>query len=148
MQIRTIAVTVTAERDAVFGFLADIENLPKWAGDFCERVELRRNGWLAYTSLGDMMVAAEADDRTGVIDLQIEPSADQSGWFLLRVVSLARRSTMVSFTFIQPAVLADELYEQQYQSWRREMEGLILRFGGGAVHRSAEAANFAVLGVN
>jgi len=148
MQIRTIAVTVSAKCDLVFGFLADIENLPKWAGDFCERIELRRNGWLAYTSLGDAMLAAEADDHTGVIDLRIEPAANRPGWFLLRVVPVSPMSTLVSFTFIQPPVLSDKLYEQQYVSWRRAMEGLLPRVGGGELHSSVEVSHFGVLGLN
>ena len=42
MNIRTIALSVAAPRDTVFNFLADIENLPKWAGSWCERLTLER----------------------------------------------------------------------------------------------------------
>jgi uncharacterized protein YndB with AHSA1/START domain len=32
MNIHPLTVTVSAPRDTVFNFLADIENLPRWAG--------------------------------------------------------------------------------------------------------------------
>jgi hypothetical protein len=148
MQIRTIAITVAAARDVVFNFLADIENLPKWAVDFCERIELRRDGWLAYTSQGDVMMTADADDRTGIIDLRFGSSTGQPGLFLLRVVLLAGKSTMVSFTFIQPPALSDEHYELQYQTWLGVLQGLIRRFGGGELHAPQEAWKLGALGLN
>ena len=108
MKIRTLSVTVPASRDTVYNFLADIENLPKWATEFCERIELRHNGWWAYTSQGEMMVESEADDHTGVIDLRVGPSVDALVMFPLRVFPLTTKRTLVSFTFIQPAELPDE----------------------------------------
>jgi len=136
MNIRTIAITVSAPRDTVFNFLADIENLPKWATEFCERIELRRGRWWALTAQGELIIDCETSVGTGVIDLRAGPSPDQLSLFPIRVLPLGLRQALVSFTFLQPAGLPDELYEKQYQSLLVEMQGLIRRFGGGEIHAS------------
>ena len=148
MTIRTLSLTVPASRDVVYRFLADVENFPKWAAGYCESIELHRRGWLAYTSQGEMVVELEADDRTGVIDLRVGPSADKFRLFPLRVWSLSNEKTAVSFTLIQTAELSDEQYETQYRSWCDEMDGLIRRFGGGELHAPEAVTGLSVFGVN
>ena len=148
MHIRTIAVTLAAPRDTVFNYLADIENLPKWATEFCERIELRHGRWWASTSQGEMLVEVETSAGTGVIDMRAGPAVDQLGLFPIRVLPLALHRAFVSFTFMQPPGLPDELYEKQYQSLLIEMRGLIQRFGGGELHPPALAPELAELGRN
>ncbi len=65
----TAVLTVAATPMQVFRELADIENLPRWAGGFCERVTLSRGRWVGLTSLGEMYLALEADERVGAITL-------------------------------------------------------------------------------
>ena len=148
MQVRTYALSVDASRDAVFNFLADIENLPKWATGFGERLELRYSGWWAYTSRGEMIVEAEADDRTGVIDLRIGPSVDKLENFPLRVLALSGTRTLVSFSLIQPPDLPNEQYEKRCRSLQFEIQKLILRFGGGELHVPEADPQAGVLGLN
>ena len=148
MHIRTVSISVSSPRDTVFHFLADIENLPKWATEFCECLELRQGRWWAYTSQGEMLVEMETGVGTGVIDLRAGPAPDKLGLFPLRVLPLSARSALVSFTFIQPPGLPDELYEKQYESLRVEMRGLVRRFGGGELHAPDEAPQLAALGLN
>jgi len=148
MQIRTVSVAVFAPRDTVFNFLADIENLPKWAAGFCERLELRHNGWWAYTTRGEMIVESDADDRTGVIDLRVGPSVDELGLFPVRVFSLSLDRTLVSFNFIQTAELSDERYEIRYHSLVVGMWTLIRRFGGGELYAPGATSQVGALGLN
>jgi len=65
----TRMLTLAAAPERVFRELADIENLPRWAGAFCERVELARGRWVALTSLGELFLALDADEPTGAITL-------------------------------------------------------------------------------
>lgn len=138
MTIRTVHLLVPAPRGTVFNFLADIENLPRWATEFCERVDLVRGRWQALTSRGELLVAAEADGITGVINLRIGPALEQMGTFPIRVLAQPG-GTLAMFTFIQPRGLSDEDYERQYASLLVEMRGLLQRFGGGELHAPAAA---------
>lgn len=69
--------SVAAKPAEVLAVLADIEALPRWAGGFCERVELRRGRWLGLTALGELWLEAEADAETGSVTLRAgwEPEA-------------------------------------------------------------------------
>ncbi len=112
MQTRIITLTVAASRDIVFSFLADIENLPAWSGGFCEWIELHREGWWAYTALGELEVATKVDDIAGVIDLRLGHAA---GWKIVipaRVRTDGDGGALVTIACAQPAGLSDEHYER------------------------------------
>lgn len=148
MKIRTVSVLVSAPRDTVYDFLADIENFPKWAGGYCESIELRRDGWLAYTTQGEMILESEADDGTGVIDIRLGASAEKLDVFPLRVWRLSLNETVVSFTFIQSTDLSDEAYEKHYHSWLIDLKGFAWRFGGGEILLPGAEGRFSAVGRN
>ena len=78
MHIHPLTVTVSAPRDTVFNFLADIENLPKWAGAWCERLALQRGRWWALTSEGEQVMDMETSAGTGVIVWQESITSESS----------------------------------------------------------------------
>ena len=133
MKTRTVTIIVIAGRDAVFAFLSNIENLPLWATEFCEKLWLEDGHWKVRTSQGDIYVSLKAHPTTGVIDLFAGPTLDTLEIFPVRVWP-APDGTAISFTFAQSPDLPDEIYERQYRSLLIEMRGLIGRFGGGTLH--------------
>lgn len=137
MHIRTIAVTLAAPRDTVFNFLADIENLPKWAGGWCERLALERGRWWAFTAEGEQAVDLETGAGTGVIDLRAGPRPERMTVTPLRVVALSLRRTLVTITVIEAPDQATEAYERRYGLLAAAARGLLRRFGGGELHPPA-----------
>ena len=112
MQSRTITLTVATPSTTVFNFLADIEHLPHWSGGFCEWIELHREGWWAYTALGELEVASKVDDIAGAIDLRF---AHTAGWKLVipvRVRTDGDGGALIRLVCAQPAGLTDEDYER------------------------------------
>ena len=111
MHARVLTLTVAAARDTVFNFLADIENLPAWTGGFCEWIELHREGWWAYTAVGELAVEAKADDISAEVDLRLR---HVSGWLLvvpLRVRSDGEGGSLVTLACRQPPGLSDDRAE-------------------------------------
>ncbi|HTL68287.1 MAG TPA: SRPBCC family protein [Lacunisphaera sp.] len=137
MHIRTVSIAVAAPRDPVFNYLANLENLPGWSTEFCERLELRQGRWWAYTPQGEALVDLEVSAATGLLDFQVGPTPDQMALFPVRVLPLGPRRTLVSYTFIQQGAVSDEAYEAQYHALLIVMRGLIRRFGGGELHAFA-----------
>ena len=136
-QIHTLTLTFAASREKVFNFLADIENLPAWTGGFCEWIELRRDGWRAYTALGELAVTTKVDDIAGAIDLELRNPA---GWRLVlpvRVSSDGEGGSLVHAVCRQPVGLADEGYEQLFESLVDGLRG-----------RAGRMADFAPAGVS
>ena len=148
MNIRTIAVTVSAPRDAVFNFLADIENLPKWAGPWCERLGLERGRWWALTAEGEQVVDMETSAGTGVIDLHAGPSPERRTAVPIRVFALSPRRTLVSFLVIESPDQTPEAYALSHERWLEAARGLLRRFSGGELHAAEPAMEFLALGLN
>ena len=148
MNIRTIALTVSAPRDTVFNFLADIENLPKWAGDYCERLALERGRWWAFTADGEQVVDIESSSGTGVIDLRAGPLPERMNLTPIRVLPLSARRTLVMLTVLDAPGQAADAYERRYEILLGAANGLLRRFSGGEVHAPHVSLQFAEAGLN
>jgi hypothetical protein len=128
MQSRTVTTVLEAPRDEVFGYLSEVENLPRWATEFAR--ELRyEDGWAKVVNgLGEFYFTIDADPDTGVIDMYAGPSPDELALFPTRVVELADGATAYSFTMFQPPEMADELFESQYSSLLKEFDNIRREF--------------------
>jgi hypothetical protein len=120
MRSETVTTVLSASREAVFDYIADIENLPKWATDFAR--ELRREGadYKVVNGLGEFYFDVRADATTGVIDMFAGPTKDQMAVFPTRAVALPDGRTAFTFTMFQPPDMPDELFEAQHRSLQRE----------------------------
>lgn len=139
----TAVLTVTAAPAQVFRELADIENLPRWAGGFCERVTLSRGRWVGLTSLGEMYLALEADERVGAITLAAgwreremhavrwevtAAEADAAGVIGSDADSAGVEGARVTFT-ARP--VTGEGHARLCRALADEWPGLVARMGGG-----------------
>jgi hypothetical protein len=117
-----------APRDEVFGYLSEVENLPKWATEFAR--ELRyEDGWAKVVNgLGEFYFTIDADPDTGVIDMYAGPSPDELALFPTRVVELAGGRSAYSFTMFQQPGMPDELFDSQYTSLLKEFENIRREF--------------------
>lgn len=148
MQTRIISATICASRSIVFNFLADVENLSKWAPGFAERIELRHNGWWAYTLRGEIFVELDVDDRTGVIDLRMGQSGTQVETLPVRVLPLSPRKTLVYVVLLQSEGQSPEQYELQYQALVLSVRHLVHQLGGGKLNEVESALRLDAKGLN
>jgi len=125
---RTRVVILRAARQTVFNYLADIENLPRWAGGFCEHLYLSHGRWMGLTSLGELFFALDADVAVQEISLR-------AGWdpaCLWRLTLVVREfppiGTRVKFSL---KAGADEVQRQLHETLEAELPSLITRLGGG-----------------
>ncbi|MCI0445954.1 hypothetical protein L0152_22410 [bacterium] len=131
MRSKTETVIVNQSKDAVFSYLASVDNLPEWATEFCRKLENRNGNYYVHScdsSAGELFFKIESDARTGVVDMFAGPNADQLGIFPIRIVGLPDGNTAVIFTMFQPPDLTDEKFEAQYQSLLRELSNLRRHF--------------------
>jgi len=129
MRNATVTTVIAAPRDAVFEYLANIDNLPEWATEFAR--ELKRDGddYKVVNGLGEFYFDIRADAATGVIDMFAGPTKDQMAVFPTRAVPLPDGHTAYSFTMFQTPGMPDELFEAQHQSLRREFANIEKAFG-------------------
>jgi hypothetical protein len=148
MNILTLTVTVSAPRNAVFNFLADIENLPKWAGGYCEGITLQRGRWWALTADGEQVVDLESSAGTGVIDLRAGPLPEHMTLTPIRVLPLSMRDTLITFVLIEAPDSGPGIFERRCRIWCEAVKGLPRRFGGGELHSADPTPQLMELGLN
>lgn len=124
MKNATVTAVLAAPSQAVFEYIAEIENLPLWATEFAR--ELKRDGddYKVVNGLGEFFFEIRADPATGVIDMFAGPSKDRMGVFPTRAVALPGGGTAYSFTMFQAPDMPDDLFEAQHQSLQREFANI------------------------
>jgi hypothetical protein len=124
MRSETVTTVLPADRDRVFAYMAEIENLPAWATEFAR--ELKREGadYKVVNGLGEFFFEIRSDPDTGVIDMYSGPSKEAMAVFPTRVVELPDGRTAYSFTMFQGPGMSDELFESQHASLRREFANI------------------------
>ena len=128
MTSRTVTTVLEAPKEAVFDYLARIENLPDWATEFARELKEDDGRTKVVNGLGEFFFEIRADEETGVIDMYAGPTHDAIAVFPTRVVALGDETAAYTFTMFRWPGMADELFESQYESLLRELENVRGRF--------------------
>lgn len=133
---KTATVVVPAPKEDVFAYLANIDNLPHWATEFCEELKVVDGHHKVVTDTPEgkveLLIHYEADPETGVIDMYSGPTEDQQALFPTRVVGLPDGRSTFIFTMFQGPEDSDEWFEAQYESLQRELKNIERTFSNGA----------------
>src|SRR5919108_963372 len=122
MQNRTVTAVLEAPNDQVFGYLSQIENLPRWATEFARELKYEDGRAKVVNGLGEFYFSIDADPATGVIDMYAGPSEEELSLFPTRVVALPDGRSAFSFTMFQAPGMPDALFESQYESLVRQFD--------------------------
>lgn len=122
----TRAVSIPASANDVFAFVADPENLPRWAVGFCKGIRrdpTSANQWIAMTGQGDVPIRFVADRGLGVIDFYFTPAPNVEVAAFSRVLPHATGADYV-FTQFQSPGMADEVFDAQVRALIEELHVL------------------------
>jgi hypothetical protein len=128
MRSETLTAVLAAPRKEVFAYLADIENLPKWATEFARELKREKGDYKVANNLGEFYFEIRADESTGVIDMLAGPTKEELALFPTRAVELPGGRTAYTFTMFQGPAMPNALFESQYESLKREFENIIATF--------------------
>jgi hypothetical protein len=124
MRSETVTAVLSAPREKVFAYLAEIENLPEWATEFARELKRENGDYKVVNNLGEFYFRIRSDPKTGVIDMLAGPTTAELALFPTRAVELPDGRTAYSFTMFQGPGMPDELFESQYESLKREFENI------------------------
>jgi hypothetical protein len=124
MEYRTEVTVLDAPKERVFDYLAEIDNLPRWATEFARELRYENGKAKVVNGLGEFFFEIRADRKTGVIDMFAGPTEDSLALFPTRVVELPGGRSAFSFTMFQGPGMPDELFESQHASLKRELASL------------------------
>ena len=131
MKSKTVTTVLPAPRERVFAYLADVENLPRWATEFARELKVVDGRHKVVNGLGEFYFEIHSDAETGVIDMLAGPEPDQLALFPTRVVELGPTRSAFTFTMFQWPGQDDVLFESQYASLRREFANIEREFAAG-----------------
>jgi hypothetical protein len=120
MRSDTKSVTIPASPPAAFAFLAEPENLPRWAVGFAR--DIRRDGetWLVTTGQGEVPIRFEVDEGRGVIDFHLTPAPGVEAVAYSRLVPNGEGVEYV-FTQFQTPGMPDEVFSGQVRALAEEL---------------------------
>jgi hypothetical protein len=124
METRTVTAVLDAPKDEVFSYLAEIENLPRWATEFARELKYEDGKAKVVNGLGELYFEIDADPETGVIDMYAGPSEDALALFPTRVVELPGTRSAYTFTMFQAPGMPDDLFASQHEALLREFENI------------------------
>ena len=130
---RTVTAILDAPKNAVFGYLSKVENLPHWATEFAQELKYEDGKAKIINGLGEFYFSINADAASGVIDMYAGPAEDELALFPTRVVPLGENTSAYSFTMFKAPGMPDELFESQYESLRREFDNIRNHFAAPQV---------------
>ncbi len=133
MRARTVTLVLDAPKSTVFGFLSQIENLPKWATGFCRALKREGDRHKIVTPAGEIFFRIEADEHTGVLDMFGGPSDDRMAYWPARVVERPGAGSLFLFTAFQYPGMSDEEFERQCSVLEREEFPHIRRYTEGGL---------------
>ena len=122
----TRSVTIAAPVAAVFAFVADPANLPRWAVGFCKAIRRDPDApakWIATTGSGDIAMRYATDEVHGVVDFYFEPRPNVEVAAFSRVIPNAAGAEYV-FTQFQFPGMPDAVFEGQVRALVEELQVL------------------------
>ena len=121
LQSRTLSVSIDADPRAVYGFVSNPENLPRWAPGLCQAVRRVGDDWIVETPQGPLKVQFAAANDFGVLDHRVTgPAVDV--YLPMRVVPNGAGSEVLFTLFRQP-----EMSDEQYAEDARLVEDDLAR---------------------
>lgn len=125
---RTFSVTISRTSTHVYDYVADPENLPKWAKAFCLSIQRVGDGWTMLTPAGPMGIRFIARNKLGVLDHWVAPEPGFEVYVPMRVVPHGEGAEVMLTLFKLPemsdAKFAEEaaMVEKDLQSLKKVLE--------------------------
>jgi hypothetical protein len=122
---QTITVPVSAEE--AFAFLAQPENLPRWAVGFARGIRREGDAWIVQTAQGEMPVRVIADPSRGTIDFHMGVAPGLEAVAYSRVITNDTGAEYI-FTQFQLPGMSDEVFAAQRAALAEELAILPIVF--------------------
>lgn len=120
MRADTKTISIEAAPHKVVQFLADLQNLPRWAVGFAKAVRREGDRWYVKTAAGEVGVRVSADPRSGIVDFWISPAPGVEALAASRAIPRGRKTEYI-FTQFQAPGMIDEAFHQSVKALEHEL---------------------------
>ena len=123
MKSKTVTAVLPAPRERVFAYLADVENLPRWAVGLGTSYREEGDVLVADGPLGEVRVRFVEKNRFGVLDHVVTLPSGDVVHNAMRVVPNGDGCEVVLTLFRQPG-MTDEQFERDAEWVARDLQTL------------------------
>jgi hypothetical protein len=120
MKADTQSISIDAEPAKVVQFLANPENLPRWAVGFAKAVRSEAGRWFVRTGAGEVGLRIATVESQGVVDFWISPAPGIEALAASRVIPRGDRSEY-TFTQFQMPGMPDDVFRQSVKALEHEL---------------------------
>ena len=120
---RTLQVSVARLPADVYNYVANPQNLPKWARGLCRSIRRSEIGWIADTAQGEIQVKFFERNSLGVLDHYVTPAPGIEIYVPMRVLANGSGSEIL-FTLFRQAGMSADKYAEDIGLVERDLETL------------------------
>jgi hypothetical protein len=122
-QVRHLSIAIDCPPGRVYEFVANPENLPKWAVGLGTEVRRKGAAWEVTTLQGSMGLRFAPHNELGVLDHYVQPAGVPEVHVPIRVLANGAGSAVVFTVFRQPG-MSDLTYSADAEMVRHDLETL------------------------
>lgn len=123
LRSKTLSVSIERPPRDVYGFVANPQNLPRWATAFCRSVRQSKGEWILETSAGQMRIKFVGKNDFGVLDHSVTPEPGVEILNPMRVVPNGSGSEVLFTLFQLPSMSAGK-YAEDVRMVERDLRTL------------------------
>ncbi len=121
---KTLTVGIRRDPEAVYAFVSNPENLPKWAKAFCQSVKKSGTEWIIQTPGGPMTVRFVDRNKHRVADHYVSPAPGLEIYVPLRVLANGTDASEVVFTLFRQRDMTEEKFREDIDWVQRDLSEL------------------------
>jgi hypothetical protein len=123
LEVRNISVSIHRSPSEVYAFIANGENVPRWAAGLGTKVRRVNGEWLAEGPIGSVRVRFAPPNDLGVADHEVVLPTGVTVRNPIRVVPNGAGSTVIFTLLRQPGVSARQ-FDQDANTVQQDLETL------------------------
>jgi hypothetical protein len=124
MKTEVLSIEIPAPKNAVLNYLADINNFPEWATEFCKNLTKEKDHYKVITPMGELFLRITADEKSGEINYFATPEPNGLEYLPSKVTQINDSCCEYMINFSKPKGLSDELYQQQCSAIKVELQNI------------------------
>ena len=106
-----LSVVIPAAKQRVFDYVADVNNFPLWATEFCQELRREKDHYKVKSPMGELYLRIQAKPDSGEIVFFTTPEEDGQECLPTRVISHTDDTSEYVVDFCQPPGMGEAEFQ-------------------------------------
>ena len=123
MKSKTLSISVKSDPKAVYDFISNLENLPRWAPSTFPSIKHVNGEWLVITPQGQNKIKLTEKNNFGILDHYVKLTSEIEVYIPMRVVKNGDESEIM-LTVFQTPEMTDEVFLEDIKMVEKDLNNL------------------------